>query len=54
MPIYEYRCLDCEKVFTVAISLSERNRDVFNCPGCKGRNVEQVFTGVMVKTDSKT
>ena len=54
MPIYEYRCLDCKKVFTVAVSLSERNQDIIACPGCNGRGVEQVFTSVMVKTDRKT
>ncbi|MEN3202344.1 MAG: FmdB family zinc ribbon protein [Atribacterota bacterium] len=50
MPIYEYQCLDCGKVFEEWQSFSDK--PVSQCPFCKGRvkrllskNVGFVFKG---------
>lgn len=54
MPLYDYQCQDCEKVFTVALSLAERNRGGVQCPGCKSKKVKQLITSFTAKTESKT
>ena len=54
MPIYEYKCLECEKEFTVALFLSERGRVVIQCPGCNSKKVVQKISTFIAKTESKT
>jgi len=54
MPICEYKCLDCEKVFTVGVFLSERGRVIVQCPGCNSKKVLRQITSVSVKTESTT
>ena len=40
MPIYEYRCKDCETVFETFVS-SISDADKVACKKCKGKNVEK-------------
>jgi len=55
MPIYEYKCLNCEKVFIAAISLSEKQRGaIVLCPGCDSKDVRQLISPFIAKTASKT
>lgn len=54
MPVYEYRCRDCERVFDRVESLSEHGDRTPSCPQCKGRNVEQVLTPFFAITSHKS
>jgi putative FmdB family regulatory protein len=55
MPLYEYKCLECDKEFIVALSLSERQRGVIvQCPGCNSKKVRQMISPFIAKTASKT
>lgn len=55
MPLYEYKCLNCGKVFIVALSLSERDRGAtVRCPGCDSKDVRQLISSFIAKTGSKT
>jgi putative FmdB family regulatory protein len=55
MPAYEYRCKDCQKEFTVFLSLREyASKPKIICPHCKSDHSERIITGFFVKTDSKT
>jgi putative FmdB family regulatory protein len=56
MAIYEYRCNDCRKRFTVTQLISEHDekRKKPPCPKCRGRNTRQVFTAFFAKTASKS
>ncbi|HLB03118.1 MAG TPA: FmdB family zinc ribbon protein [Nitrospiria bacterium] len=54
MPLYEYQCQDCEKLFTVALSLAGHNHAKVQYTGCGSKNVEQVISSFFAKTDSKT
>jgi putative FmdB family regulatory protein len=42
MPIYEYRCLDCSKVFE-QIVWNSKNEEV-RCPVCKGEKVLRLLS----------
>ena len=43
MPVYEYRCRECEECFKVIAHLAERDKLVI-CPKCHGKNVEFVIS----------
>ena len=55
MPLYEYKCRNCEKLFIIAISLSEMERGAtVQCPGCDSKDVRRQFSSFVAKTASKT
>ena len=41
MPIYEYRCEDCDKPFE---TLVRAFREEVTCPGCDGASVERLLS----------
>ncbi len=41
MPTYEFRCEDCKRVFTLVMSMAERDKGKVSCPTCKKKNVKQ-------------
>ena len=46
MPIYEYRCRDCEKQFQYLII--KRSEEVeLECPGCGGRDLKRLISRVV-------
>lgn len=47
MPIYDFRCKDCGKKFTVMVGISDR--DKVSCPECKSGKVEQLISACSVK-----
>jgi putative FmdB family regulatory protein len=54
MPIYEFRCRKCEKVFEVLFFSISEKREVF-CPECNSDQVEKlmsVFGGKFGNTSS--
>jgi putative FmdB family regulatory protein len=54
MPLYEYECTGCGKIFTAALSLREHEAKNVICPGCGSKKVEQLISSFIAKTDSKT
>ncbi len=54
MPLYEYQCLDCEKVFVVVLTLAGHERGGVECPGCQSKKVSQMISSFTAKTASKT
>jgi putative FmdB family regulatory protein len=54
MPIYEYECTSCGKVFTAALSLREHEAKIATCPACGSKKVEQLISAFIAKTDRKT
>lgn len=54
MPVYEYRCKECNKEFTVTMSISEKESKKVTCPSCKKESVEQLITPFMTKTSRKS
>ena len=40
MPIYEYRCQDCQKNFETIV-ISKNDASAIACPKCGGKNVKK-------------
>jgi len=54
MPMYEYRCNNCGKVFALQLSLSEHEKGSITCPDCTGGNVVQQYSTFFAKTSKKS
>ena len=54
MSIYEFRCLSCDKTFTLPLSLNDFEKGKYACPSCKSKKVEEQFTSVNVVTSKKS
>ncbi|MBC8417735.1 MAG: zinc ribbon domain-containing protein [Proteobacteria bacterium] len=54
MPTYEFKCLKCEKPFTMILSISEYEKKKFRCPKCKSSKVKQQITPFQTKTSRKS
>lgn len=55
MPAYEYECKDCQRDFTVFLSLKELDaKPVIKCPHCQSDNVQKIFSGFYAKTSKKS
>jgi putative FmdB family regulatory protein len=54
MPIYEYRCEKCKKVFTLTLSMAEHDKGGIKCPHCQSPKVVQQFTTFYAKTSKKS
>src|SRR5204863_10015157 len=54
MPIYEYRCTECDTRFSQQEGIEEHGRKRPACPKCKSRAVEQVFSPFFAKTVRKS
>ncbi|MGI6435233.1 MAG: FmdB family zinc ribbon protein [Syntrophomonadaceae bacterium] len=42
MPIYEFKCKDCEHKFEVLTAMGQR--DEVRCPGCQSSNLESLLS----------
>ena len=54
MPIYEYRCTQCDTRFTQAETLAEHGRRLPECPQCRSRDVEPLLSAFFAKTIRKS
>jgi putative FmdB family regulatory protein len=54
MPIYEYRCLNCRKTFSITETIGQHGRSRPKCPACGSRKVEQVYSAFFAQTAKKS
>jgi len=55
MPVYEFYCRRCEKVFTAVMHVAEHDTGVADCPEChKKDEVEKRLSTFMPKTSRKS
>jgi putative FmdB family regulatory protein len=54
MPIYDYRCDNCAKTFSVTLSMAEHDKGKIACPGCKDDKVVQLYSTFYAKTSKKS
>jgi putative FmdB family regulatory protein len=52
MPVYEFRCQSCGKVFAIEAHLNDRER-LAVCPECGSRKVAPVFSSFAVSRAAK-
>ncbi len=50
MPLYEYRCQECNTLFEALVSLSRENKDAKRCPNCGSTNVVKLLSAAAVRT----
>jgi len=54
MPHYEYLCTECNKKFSVALTLEEHEKGKVKCPKCGGIKVEQQWAAFYATTSKKS
>ncbi len=54
MPLYEYRCQECRKVFSLRLHIIEHEKKRPKCPKCSSRKLEQVYSPFFAKTAKKS
>ena len=54
MPVYDYICNDCQKVFETFLTLEEHDQDKISCPHCGSKNVEQEAAAFYAVTSKKS
>ena len=54
MPVYDYVCLDCHKVFEEVLTLKTHDSEPVKCPECGSANVEQEATAFFAVTSRKS
>ena len=54
MPVYEFLCLKCNKVFTETIRLEEIGKKKPVCPNCGSSEVKKQITPFLTKTSRKS
>jgi putative FmdB family regulatory protein len=55
MPIYEFRCAKCNKVFSLQMTISEyEKRKSVKCVYCKSTSVKRIFSKFTAVTSSKS
>lgn len=54
MPLYDFKCLDCKKMFEVARSIDDYDAKKIRCPKCASKNVERQWSSVFVETSKKS
>ncbi len=50
MPIFEYRCLDCEELFEILVLDSD---EAVTCAVCRSRNLEKQFSPFGIKSEGE-
>jgi putative FmdB family regulatory protein len=54
MPVYEFKCLKCNKPFEVVRSIAAFDNKKVRCPSCHSRRVERHWTSVFTVTSKKS
>jgi len=54
MPTYEFICTECQREFSVTMSLREREEKPPVCPSCGSTKLEPQMAGFFAKTSRKS
>ncbi|MBW1981083.1 MAG: zinc ribbon domain-containing protein [Deltaproteobacteria bacterium] len=54
MPTYEYLCQNCNKDFSVVMSISQYEQGKVKCPECGKEEVKQQVTPFVAQTSRKS
>ena len=54
MPYYEYLCQDCNKKFSLALTVAEHDKGKIKCPKCGSSKLEQQWAAFYATTSKKS
>ena len=54
MPLYDYICSNCQKLFSEVLTVKEHETKKIRCPKCQSDRVEKVIEPVRVVTSKKS
>ncbi len=54
MPTYQYKCEDCDEVFSRVESILDHGRERVTCPACNSERVIQMLVPFYAKTVRKS
>ena len=54
MPSYEFFCEKCNKEVILTLTISERDRGEYKCPGCGGKALQPLMGAFFSKTSRKS
>jgi putative FmdB family regulatory protein len=54
MPIYEFECQACKKIFSLAMKVAELEAAKITCPHCGSEDVSQVLSLFSAVTSRKS
>ena len=54
MPIYEFKCNNCDHQFDILESVKEHDQHKEKCPKCKSDDIERVLGDISVQTSKKS
>ena len=54
MPTYEYRCENCNRNFTLKMSMAEHEDQQVSCPNCQQRKIVPQYATFFPKTTKKS
>lgn len=54
MPVYEFRCQECGKEFSVVLTLAEFEKGEVKCSHCGSEKVEQQWAAFYAVTSKKS
>jgi putative FmdB family regulatory protein len=54
MPFYEFLCEDCDKIFSLVLTLSEYEKGDIHCPKCGSSKVIQEPSSFFAVTSKKS
>lgn len=54
MAVYEYRCLQCKKPFTLTVPIGSFDPAKVKCPRCRKKKIERRYSTVFAVTSKKS
>ena len=52
MPLYEFKCRDCDNNFEELVSFSDLQKNTVECPECSSKNVKKEISTPSIGNDS--
>jgi putative FmdB family regulatory protein len=54
MPLYEYQCKECGRIFNIRLTIKEHDKKRPKCPKCGSRKLDPKYSSFFVKTAKKS
>ncbi len=54
MPLYEFYCEKCKKEVSMTLTIGERERGEYKCPGCGSKKLQPLMGTFFSKTSRKS